>query len=127
MVRLYWLYSLYLISILIILLFSIYDFILLDIIDSKCSFYELTKLPCPTCGLTRGFISISNGHIFDALSYNFIAVLLYIFLIIELFIGFFYLIYKKFIISGKIRLIIFNLILCLAFVRWIVLIITKSY
>jgi hypothetical protein len=35
-----------------------------------CLFKELTGLPCPTCGLTRGALALLHGHFAEAISFN---------------------------------------------------------
>jgi len=37
---------------------------------SLCMFKKLTGLPCPTCGATRGCLSILHGHIIDGWLFN---------------------------------------------------------
>ncbi len=35
-----------------------------------CLFNRLTGLPCPTCGITRAFFALSRGHLWTALSFQ---------------------------------------------------------
>ena len=35
-----------------------------------CYMYHFTGIPCPGCGLTRSFCSISHGHFARAMGYN---------------------------------------------------------
>lgn len=35
-----------------------------------CPILTLFKIPCPTCGLSRGFVLISHGGFIEALRYN---------------------------------------------------------
>lgn len=35
-----------------------------------CPFFKLTGIPCPSCGLTRSLISLSQGNIFSSLQYH---------------------------------------------------------
>ena len=91
--------------------------------NTKCSFNEITKLPCPSCGLTRSFISMSSGNFIDAFNYNFIGIGLYFLFCVELFIGLIYLIYNKIILQFKYRLASFYFLIVIATLRWIVLII----
>jgi hypothetical protein len=43
-----------------------------------CLFKRLTQFPCPTCGMTRGFLLISQGHWIEATRYNIWAVPLFL-------------------------------------------------
>jgi hypothetical protein len=36
----------------------------------RCAFRELTGVPCPTCGGTRGALALLDGRVLDALAYN---------------------------------------------------------
>lgn len=36
----------------------------------KCSFFSITGLYCPGCGMTRSFYAIVNGHFGEAFLYN---------------------------------------------------------
>ena len=129
MIKVYHIYLLYLLSLLGILLLS-----LINSVSSfeflphvECSFYEKTKLPCPSCGLTRSFISMSNGNIKDAFNYNFIGIFLYIFLCLELFIGIIYFFSNKILIKISYRFILLFLISLVTLIRWLFLIINNNY
>jgi len=39
-------------------------------LPGTCTFREITGVPCPGCGLTRSFISLGHGHMFEAWTYN---------------------------------------------------------
>ncbi len=45
---------------------------------SFCLFHFITGLPCPSCGMTRGFIAIGNGHFISAILFNPASILVYI-------------------------------------------------
>ena len=54
-----------------------------------CPFYSLFKMPCPGCGLTRGFIALLELDISKSLSYNILCIpILTVFIIYLLFIIF---------------------------------------
>ena len=42
-----------------------------------CTFLRLTGYPCPSCGLTRGFVAVAHGHFLAVLTACPLAVLLY--------------------------------------------------
>ncbi len=52
-----------------------------------CLFKFLTQLDCPGCGLVRSFISISHGHLLQAVRYNAMGPLLYLFFLAYFFNG----------------------------------------
>ncbi len=43
---------------------------LIENIPSFCFFYNIFKIPCPGCGITRAFISLSHLEIYKAINYN---------------------------------------------------------
>lgn len=43
-----------------------------------CPLHQLTGIPCPTCGMTRGFIATAGGHFAEAVSYHAFAPLLFV-------------------------------------------------
>lgn len=47
-----------------------------------CIFKQLTHLDCPGCGLSRSFISLSHGHFLDAIRFNALGPLVYVYLLI---------------------------------------------
>lgn len=47
-----------------------------------CIFYHLFKIPCPGCGLTRGFIELSHFHILKSLRYNILCIPILCFVIL---------------------------------------------
>lgn len=49
-----------------------------------CFFKHLTELDCPGCGLTRSFISLSHGHFLEAIRFNALGPLIYLYLLIYL-------------------------------------------
>lgn len=47
-----------------------------------CPFFNLFKIPCPGCGLTRSVKLIFQGKILESLNYNPVAIIILILLII---------------------------------------------
>lgn len=45
---------------------------------SPCAFYNVTGLPCPACGLTRGFVALGHGHLAASLAWHPLAPVLYV-------------------------------------------------
>ncbi len=42
-----------------------------------CLFKKITGIPCPSCGMSRAFCSISRGRLWDAFHYNILSIALY--------------------------------------------------
>lgn len=51
-----------------------------------CLVYNIFKIPCPGCGLTRAIFTLANGDIKESIKYNIIAIPLIIFYILYNFI-----------------------------------------
>jgi len=43
-----------------------------------CVFRNVTGLPCPGCGMTRGFVAMGHGHLAEAWRFNMLAPALYV-------------------------------------------------
>lgn len=48
----------------------------------KCLFLATTGIPCPSCGLTRSFISVAHNNIQQALDYHLFGLILFLALIL---------------------------------------------
>lgn len=48
-----------------------------------CYFKNLTHLPCPSCGTTRGLMALAHGHWTEAFFWNPISILAALFLLIS--------------------------------------------
>ena len=53
-------------------------------IPKSCFILTVTGYPCPTCGMTRSFISIGHGEFSRALRYNFGGIFAYILCLMEI-------------------------------------------
>lgn len=89
------------ITILVLILFSLI-FYILNI--RVCLFYNITSLPCPSCGLTRAFIELFKLNFIKSFNYNILPIPIIIFLIL-LFTN------KKFVYKNKYLFIILSIIL----------------
>lgn len=65
-------------------------------IIGKCVIKEMTGYDCPSCGLTRSFVSIGHGQLIKSLHYNVAGLLLYILLISQMINSSLFLIRKKY-------------------------------
>lgn len=83
-----------------------------DIVIGKCVVKEMTGNYCPACGLTRSFVSMSNGKIVDAVNYNVAGLLLYILAFSQIINSSIFLIKKRY--NGYISRfnIVFSLVIC---------------
>ncbi len=67
-----------------------------NIVIGKCIIKEMTGIDCPSCGLTRSFVSISNGQWIRSLKYNFAGLLIYILLISQIINSSLFIVRKKY-------------------------------
>ena len=78
------------------------------ILNITCLFYEITKIPCPACGMGRALISLIKGNIEQYVYYNIMAVPVAFAFISELFIKRFGK-YKKAVHIGSLIILTFNI------------------
>ncbi|WP_281812882.1 DUF2752 domain-containing protein [Vallitalea longa] len=83
-----------------------------NILIGKCAIKEMTGHDCPSCGLTRSFVSISNGKIIDAVNYNVAGLLLYILVFSQIINSSIFLIKKRY--NGYVSRfnMVFSLVIC---------------
>lgn len=67
---------------LILLILLVFGILVVFVFDINCVFKSITGIPCPGCGLTRGFRTLLSGNIIKAESYNLLTVPILVFLII---------------------------------------------
>ena len=66
----------------IAMILLVFGILVVFIFDVNCVFKSITGLPCPGCGLTRGFRSLFSGHIIDAFNYNVLTIPIFLFLLV---------------------------------------------
>lgn len=72
----------------------VFGILVVFVFDVNCLFKSIFSIPCPGCGLTRGFRSLFEGDIFEAINYNILTIPIFLFLV-GLVILFFIDIFKK--------------------------------
>jgi len=82
----------------IIVLFLIFSSNIMNIINSIphfCLFQKIFGIDCPACGITRGFVEIANGCYSSSLNYNFSSIFIAIFILLQIPLRLFAIIFKK--------------------------------
>lgn len=69
-------YKLILLIMTILLVFGI---LVVFVFDISCLFKTIFSIPCPACGLTRGFRSLFHGDIIGAINYNILTIPIFLF------------------------------------------------
>ncbi len=96
---------------------------------SICFFYNVTKLPCPGCGITLAIQYLLKGDLVNAFKTHFFSVFIFIGIIL-IFLSYFYknisLILEK-LLDKKIILIFSTLILIYGIIRLFILLFYKEY
>ena len=117
----------------ILILFSYLGLILIFLLYTNlhipCIFKKIFHIPCPSCGMTRSFISIINLNFKKAIYYNILSIPLFITLLIIFITIIIDLIYQKKYSNIIIKLITNNytIIIILLTINWIINIIKEIY
>lgn len=88
-----------------------------------CLIYNIFKIPCPGCGMTRALFALLNGNILESLRYNFLFAIVLLFYIIFIIWNFLDYKFKKntFLqFTNKYKYVIFVFSLILVIVQWII-------
>ena len=67
---------------LVLLILLVFGILVVFVFDANCIFKSITGIPCPGCGLTRGFRALFHGHILKAEQYNILTIPIFVFLLI---------------------------------------------
>ena len=108
--------------VLISIILLVFGILVVFVFDVNCVFKSLIGIPCPGCGLTRGFRSLLSGHLIKAEMYNVLTIPIFLFLLVFLILLIYDLFLKKEKTSIFLRRFINNykLILLLVLVSWII-------
>lgn len=69
---------------LIFLILLVFGILVVFVFDVNCVFKTITGIPCPGCGLTRGFRMLFKGHLLSAEKYNILTIPIFIFFVCSL-------------------------------------------
>ena len=100
----------------------VFGILVVFVFDVNCVFKSLVDIPCPGCGLTRGFRALLAGHLVKAEMYNVLTIPIFLFLLAF----FMFLVYDLFSKKEKTSIFLkkfidsYKLILLLVLVSWII-------
>ena len=110
----------------ILILFSLPGLILIFLLFIKfkipCIFKEIFNIPCPSCGMTRAFISILKFNFIDAIKYNILSIPLFILIILYYILNIIDIISNKQYLNKFIHIIIknYHIIIIILIINWII-------
>lgn len=67
---------------LLLLILLVFGILVVFVFDINCIFKSIIGIPCPGCGLTRGFRALFHGNILEAEKYNLLTIPIFIFLVV---------------------------------------------
>ena len=70
---------------LIFLILLVFGILVVFVFDVNCVFKTITGIPCPGCGLSRGFRDLFSGHFLKAEGYNILTIPIFIFMLFSIF------------------------------------------
>ena len=80
-----------------------------------CLFHSVTDVPCPGCGMTRACLSLTHGHLTDALRYHPFSIVI---LVLAIGTAFFPTqlsrVWTRFTLKTRNRILILGIVLCLS-------------
>lgn len=65
----------------LLIILLVFGILVVFIFDVDCIFKKIFHIPCPGCGLTRGFKALLKGNILLAFNYNILTIPICIFLL----------------------------------------------
>ena len=68
-------------TVLISIILLVFGILVVFVFDINCIFKNIIGIPCPGCGLTRGFRSLFSVHLLKAEMYNFLTIPIFLFLL----------------------------------------------
>lgn len=65
----------------IFLILLVFGVLVVFVFDINCLFKSVFSIPCPGCGLTRGFRELFKGNLIGAFNYNILTIPIFLFLV----------------------------------------------
>ena len=109
-------------TVLISIILLVFGILVVFVFDVDCVFKSTIGVPCPGCGLTRGFRELLSGHLLKAEGYNVLTIPIFLFLLMF----FVLLIYDLFFRKGTVSLFFtkivnnYKVILFIVLISWII-------
>ncbi|MBQ6546520.1 MAG: DUF2752 domain-containing protein [Bacilli bacterium] len=108
--------------VLISIILLVFGILVVFVFDVNCVFKSVIGIPCPGCGLTRGFRELFSGHLIRAEMYNILTIPIFLFLLVFVLLLIYDLCFKKNKMDIFLKIIVDNykLLILLVFISWII-------
>ncbi len=109
-------------TVLISIILLVFGILVVFVFDVDCVFKSTIGVPCPGCGLTRGFRELLSGHLLKAEGYNVLTIPIFLFLLIFFVLLVYDLCFKEEMVSLFFTKIVntYKVILFIVLISWIV-------